>query len=1563
MATSEELVEALRSSLKENESLRREIAAVREPIAIIGMACRYPGGISNPDELWDAVTEGRDGIEPLPTDRGWQQFATIFGMSTVLNGSGGFLRDATEFDAGFFGISPREATGMSPQQRVLLEVAWEALEHARVTDTARKHVTGVFTGLMGEDYGFPALLSDEDIGGYISTGITPAVASGRISYALGLTGPALTVDTACSSSLVAVHLAAQALRRGDCDLALAGGVSVMSTPSSFNEFARQGGLAEGGRCRSFAAGADGTAWAEGAGLLVLTRLSTAQRDGHRVLAVVRGSAVNQDGASNGLTAPNGPSQERVIRAALADAGLSTKDVDVVEAHGTGTRLGDPIEAQALLATYGRDREDPLWLGSIKSNIGHAQAAAGVAGIIKMVQAINHGHLPKTLHVDEPTPQVDWSRGTVRLLTEPREWPASDRPRRAAVSSFGLSGTNSHVIIEGVDAVAETETTTAIVPVVLSAKTPEALRAQAAALAGVTANPVDVAYSLATTRTHFAHRAAVTSDNLAAELTDLANGLTPPGAATGTGRAGKTAFLFTGQGAQRAGMGQELYEAFPVFAAAFDEACTPELREVIRTGDGLDDTGNTQPALFAFAVALYRLLESWGVKPDYVAGHSIGELAAAHVAGVLSLADAVKLVAARGKLMQALPAGGAMVAVQATEDEVTPHLAGDVGIGAINGPESVVLSGPEQAVLDIAATFKEQGRKTSRLKVSHAFHSPLMAPMLADFARVAASLTYSQPTIPLVSTVTGDVTDMTTPEYWIRNVAQTVRFADAVKTLETQGVRTFVEVGPDAVLSAMGPASLADPDASVFVATQRKQHDHRTVVEALGALHCQGQPVDWPAFFAPYNAKAVDLPTYAFTRQRYWLEPAAHRLTPAADATADRFWQLVTDGDAEVLAGELQVDPKALAAVLPGLSAWRTNTQEKSTLDSWRYRISWERLPEPRDVTVLGRWLVIGRKGEALTTVADGLEDHGAGVIRVQLDTRDRGAIISALKHVVSEVDGIVSLRALEDEPAAATIPLVQALGDLEVTAPLWCVTTNAVVTSDGDTPPNPDHAAIWGLGTVLALDLPQRWGGLVDLPAVDATTVGHLCAALAAGDEDQLAVRAGGLFARRMTPAPASPPLTSWRPRGTVLVTGGTGGIGAHLTRWLAENGAEHLLLTSRRGVDAPGAADLKAELGDRVTIEACDVADRDALKKVLDAIPADRPLTAVFHAASALPVPVALDATTVEDFTETGRAKVDGARNLDELTGDLDAFVLFSSGAAIWGSGQQAAYGAANAYVDALAQRRKALGKPATSIAWGAWGGDTMAADADLSRYGLDPMDPRLAVEALRQAVEEGHPNLVVSAIDWARFVPTYTLARPRPLLRGVPDAVRATESTVEPEVAATDLVSTLAGLDEADQERELLELVQTRAAAVLRHDSADAVPPRAAFRELGFDSLAAVELRNQLAAATGLTLPATMVFDHPNPTDLAAFLRAQLGLGGASGDTTLSTLDKLQQAVAGLGAQEIERTRIVARLQALVGELNDRTLSAKKTDDGQVTSMADKLKSASKEALMAFIDDLGVA
>ncbi|HEY2062525.1 MAG TPA: SDR family NAD(P)-dependent oxidoreductase [Amycolatopsis sp.] len=876
------------------------VASTDEPIAIVGMACRFPGGVATPEDLWRLVAAGGDGIGDFPDDRAWdmdhwlEQVAPDGGPP-----QGGFVPDATDFDAAFFGISPNEAVMMDPQQRLLMESSWVALQGAGLDPLSLKgSTTGVFVGVMQTDYD-PGDALTQGGGLYRGSGALSSVVSGRVAYAFGLEGPAVSVDTACSSSLVALHQATQALRAGDCSLALVAGVSALVSPAPFAQFV-DGAVARDGRCKPYSAAADGFGWGEGVGVLVVERLSDARRNGHEVLAIVKASAVNADGASNGLTAPSGPAQERLIRRALATAGLEASEVDVVEGHGASTPLGDRIETTALLATYGRGRpaDRPLWLGSVKSNIGHTQAAAGVAGVIKMVGAMRHGVLPRTLHVTEPTADVDWSAGTVRLLDETRDWPAVDRPRRAAVSAFGYSGTNAHVILEQapVEPVAAAEPVAdpggELPPLVLSARTAAALPDQARALlklldAGAAPELLDVAYSLAARRPLFSHRAAVVGADLAqvrAALTALStsDGASPENVVTGRVRSGgTTAYLLPGQGAQRAGMGAGLYEAFPVFAheldrvaKCFDVHLGRSLREVMFAEPGsvgaqlLDRTQFSQAAVFTFEVALFRLLESWGQRPDVLVGHSVGEIAAAHLAGVLSLEDAVKLVAHRGQLMAEMPAG-AVVAIEADAAEVTPLLGAGAALAAVNGPKAVVVSGEEGEVLAVAEHFTQLGRRTNRLAIGCAVHSPLLDEILEELEEIAEELTYDEPRLAVVSTVTGTtVTDeLRDPKHWVANCRRTVLFADAVRAT---GATRFVELGTDGVLTALAQAALTETDDVAFVSVQRKNRPEvASALLAAGRLHVTGAGLDVRRLFTGRHANTIALPDYAFHRSRYW----------------------------------------------------------------------------------------------------------------------------------------------------------------------------------------------------------------------------------------------------------------------------------------------------------------------------------------------------------------------------------------------------------------------------------------------------------------------------------------------------------------------------------------------------------------------------------------------------------------------------------------------------------------------------------------------------------------------
>ncbi|MFI9355259.1 type I polyketide synthase [Streptomyces lydicus] len=1609
--TEEKLRDYLKRAVNDLRQTRRRLSEAEakdhEPIAIVAMSCRFPGEVRSPEELWRLVREGGDAITAFPDNRGWD-VETLYDPDPEHSGTtyvreGGFLHDAAEFDPAFFGISPREALAMDPQQRLLLETSWEAFERAGIDpQSLRGSRTGVFVGSNYQDYATRLPEVPEEAEGHIGIGNTPSVVSGRVSYTFGLEGPAVTVDTACSSSLVALHLACHALRQGDCTMALAGGISVMSSPASYIEFSRQRGLAPDARVKAFGAGADGTALSEGVGLFVVERLSDAQRNGHPVLAVIRGSAINQDGASNGLTAPNGPSQERVIRQALAHARLTPDQVDVVEAHGTGTRLGDPIEAQALLATYGqgRDEDRPLWLGSVKSNIGHTQAAAGAASLIKMIMAFGAATLPRTLHADEPSHRIDWSAGAVELLSEERAWPSSpERVRRAGVSSFGISGTNAHLVLEEPPA-AEVEepqlvdhpaaSASVVVPWVVSGRGEGALRAQAERLrsfveATPELEPADIAYSLVTSRAAVENRAVVLGTDRSGLLEGLgavSRGEVPAtGVVQGTGavrEAGRTVLIFPGQGSQWVGMGAELIASSPVFAEWMrrcGEALAPfvdwDLLEVVTEGRGLGRVDVVQPVSWAVMVSLAELWRSVGVVPDAVVGHSQGEIAAAVVAGGLSLEDGARVVALRSQVIGRELAGrGGMASIALPEVEVRQRLgdAGELGVAAVNGPSSTVVSGDADAVEAFVVACEAEGIRARRIAVDYASHSAHVEAIEQELLTALKDVRPQAGSVPFYSTVENTFLDTEALDaaYWYRNLRRQVQFEAGIRALAGDGFTTFVESSAHPVLTVGVQETLdaTDTEAVVTGSLRRDEGGLERFLTSAAELYVAGVPVDWTPFLGGEGVRRVDLPTYAFQRERFWLEvPASSAQVATAplaggDVVDGRFWAAVEAEDWESLSGTLALAGDApLSAVVPALASWRRERQRASTVQNWRYRVTWKPAPDARRTTAVdGTWLVVVPTGHAddaaVTGAVEALTEGGAYAEQLELSAADADRVAWRARieewHAAAQLGdrplaGVLSLLALDERPhaghgamaagVAGTLALVQALEEAGVEARLWLGTRGAVSVGGTDQVLSAIQAQVWGLGRVVALELPERWGGLVDLPeAWDGRAGARLCAVLAGAldDEDQLAVRGSGVFARRLVRAPvaaagradetgaqpgaaassgtgtgartgtgtATDADAAWRTRGTALVTGGTGALGPHIARWLADNGAEHVVLVSRRGAAAPGMAELRDELaagGVRLTASSCDVADRDAVAALLAGLAADGDtVRTVIHAAAFIELAALTEADPAE-FADVLAAKVAGAAHLDALldADDLDAFVLFSSIAGVWGSGDHGAYAAANAFLDALAEQRHARGLPASSIAWGVW--DVWDPERlpegvkpeQLQARGLPFLDPDTAFAALRQVLAHNEACVTVADVDWDRFVPVFTSAGPRPLLGGVPEAQQALDAGggsadggagVPADPSPSPLRDRLSGLAPAERHAVLLDLVRAQAASVLGHASPEAVAPTRAFRDLGFDSLTAVELRNRLKNATGLRLPATLIFDYPSPTVLAGFLRAEI-------------------------------------------------------------------------------------
>ncbi|MFI6824219.1 type I polyketide synthase [Micromonospora sp. NPDC050187] len=1477
-----------------------------EPIAVVGMGCRLPGGVDSPAAFWDLLSGAVDTVGEVPADR-WEVDG-FFDPDPDAPGksytrAGHFVAGVDGFDAGFFGVSPREAVSLDPQQRLLLEVAWEALEHAgQVPDQLAGTRTGVFVGLISNEYmqlqlklGDPTIIDT-----YYGTGGIGSAVAGRLSYLLGLHGPSLMVDTACSSSLVAVHLACRSLRSGESDLALAGGVNLMIIPESHIFLSRARALSADGRCRTFDAAADGYGRGEGCGVVVLKRLSDARRDGDRVLAVIRGSAVNHDGPSSGLTVPNGLAQQELIRTALADAGVVPADVDYVEAHGTGTPLGDPIEVAALGAVLGERRttDRPLLLGSVKANIGHLEAAAGVAGLIKSVLALQHGHLPPQVNITTVNPRIALAEIPADIPVAGTAWPRSDRPRLAGVSSFGMSGTNAHLVVgeapEPSDtAVPAVEPGRSAYVLPLSARDAAALRVVAQRYAdllnaGDAPDLASVCAAAAVTRSHFPHRLAVVATDSATAVVRLQNWLAGeehPSVTYGvapTGRRPKVGWLFTGQGAQSVGMAGVLYESEPVFRAELDrcaELLDGELErpllEVLFPADGtdvLDQTGFTQPVLFAVEWALARLWRHWGVEPDVVLGHSVGELVAACVAGVFSLEDGLRLVAARGRLMQALPAGGSMVAVSLPEENVRPLLDGTgLVLAAVNSPVETVIAGPAEALDVVREKFTADGVKTTALHVSHAFHSPLMAPMIPVFREVAGSVVFRLPQRTLVSNVTGAVvgTGYGSADYWVAHVLAPVRFADGMRAVLAQGCDVVQEVGPHPVLLAAG-RQCVDDDGSVrwLPSLRRGRDDRQQMLTAVAGLYAQGVELDWKAITDGVPVRAVDLPTYPFQRQRYWIDTS-------------RLPQLRGSDDSD-----------------------------------WLYQVDWrpQEITGAADESTPGRWLVFADAGGVAESVAAALRARGdrcelvhAGdgyaaladsawqVAPGQPDhfrqlLRDTGAITGVVHfwsldhaHAVPE-----DLPGAHERICASLLHLVQAVAplDLAVSPRIWVVTSGTQAVAGEPGPAAPCQVPVWGLGNVIGLEHPTLWGGLIDLdPEADDPAAAVVASIRSSGGEDQIAWRDGRSHVARVVRAGSAPSDARLEisADGTHLVTGGLGALGLLVARWLVDRGARHVVLVGRRGPSEAADDTLGAliEQGAQVRVIRADVGRADDVRAILTEIETSMPpLRSVFHAAGVLDDGV-LHQQSWDRFERVLAPKVTGAWHLHQLTRELplDHFVLFSSIASLLGAPGQGNYAAANAFLDALAHHRHALGLPALSVNWGAWGDSGMAAgltDRDQQRWtarGIGIIPPERGMRMLERIMARPVPQVGVVPVDWARYAEQYPLGAARPLLA---DLVRR-EPTAErsPTVPAEGprLRERFAAMPDAKRRTALTEHVTGELARILMLDEASLDPGKGLF-DLGMDSLMALEFKNRVQAAFGHEMPTTLLFNYPTVDAVVGYL-----------------------------------------------------------------------------------------
>ena len=1475
-SSSKQMLLALDRAVAKLEAVERSKS---EPIAIIGMGCRFPGGANDPKTFWRLLCDGTDAIKSIPSQR-WDIDA-YYDPNPNTQGKmyirqAGLLSQVDQFDPQFFGISPRETISLDPQQRLMLEVSWEALENAgQAPNELKDSQTGVFVGIGQNDYA-QLQLNDGDIkyiNPYDGTGNGFCFASGRLSYFLGLQGPCLAVDTACSSSLVAVHLACQSLRSRECNLALAGGVQLILSPVVTTALCKMKALSSDGRCKTFDAAADGYGRGEGCGVIVLKRLSDAITDGNPILATIRGSAMNHDGASSGLTVPNKLAQEKLINQTLAAAKVDPSQVSYIEAHGTGTSLGDPIEVRALAAVLGtgRSSENPLMIGSVKTNIGHLEAAAGIAGLMKVVLQLQHKKIAPHLHFKQPNPYINWEELPVVVPTQLIQWSSGSKGRLAGVSSFGFGGTNAHVILEEAPVPLTSQKSKVKIfdleerpshLLTLSAKCKQALRELAHRYHeflgdnSTAASIADICFTANTGRTHFNHRLAIIASDqqeLATKLAKISAGeefekfnQVFSGKLSSNRKSPKIAFLFTGQGSQSIDMGRQLYETQPVFRQALEQCdrllqpyIEKSILEIIypqNTQESnnylINQTAYTQPALFAIEYALFQLWQSWGIQPDVVMGHSVGEYVAATVSGVFSLEDGLKLIAHRGRLMQDLPSGGEMVAVMASEEKVNQLIApyrNKVALAAINGPKSAVISGATATIDTVRDSLESQGIKTKQLQVSHAFHSPLIEPMLAGFEAVANQITYHQPSIPLISNVTGVRADenIATASYWVHHVRQPVKFAQSMETLHQEGYEVFLEIGPKPILLGMARQCLPEGVGLWLPSLRPGQSDWQQMLQSLAKLYVRGVKVDWLGFDGDYFRSKVVLPTYPFQRQRYWIDNADKKSPKDTYAFSEHKTTSIVDwlneGNTQQLAQQLEKVGKfsseqvnLLPEFLEILVQQHQTQLTAATIQDWFYQVQWKPLLDNQPKTSIqpSHWLIFADTTAVGENLAQQLQQQGCECSLVYRGVRyqklTKGAYqlnptepqefeqliqdigensklplqkvihLWSLDAPASKDLTVTSLEQAQIWGCGTILHLVKALIKINNILQLWLVTRGAQSIQSTTEEVSVAASPLWGMGRVMSLEYPQFWGGMVDLdPQTPESETETLLKLLTNNNqlEDHLALRGKKTYvARLVKQSPTVFQPVSLKSDATYLITGGLGALGLQTANWMVEKGARHLVLIGRKQPSEDKLAVISnlQQQGAEVVVVQADVCHFEELSKIFEQVDSHQaPLKGIVHAAG-IGASQAMEQIELTQLEELMAAKVLGGWILHQLTQDkkLDFFVSFSSIAAVWGSAGQAHYAASNHFLDGLTHYRRAKGLPSFSINWGPWSGGGLAGEQELeelSKRGVEPLSPEQGISALDRLWLSDSCQTTVANVNWSLFKQLYEIGKRRLLLEEI--------------------------------------------------------------------------------------------------------------------------------------------------------------------------------------------------